>query len=167
MLLQSCVTRKLRSSPVSNSIVEQIRPLGDERQLAGCVYCGARSTTRNHVPSEILLSKPFPENLPVVLACNDCNQGFSGDEAYIADLIECARVGSADPVEITDKRVRELLERQPKLRSQFTDARVISDDGSVFFRPEGREVRNVVMKLARGHAAFELHDPRVKKDRRH
>lgn len=53
--------------------MKQIQPTGDDRVLAGCVYCGAFPDTRDHVPSRMLLDKPFPGKLPVVPCCSSCN----------------------------------------------------------------------------------------------
>jgi hypothetical protein len=51
----------------------------DERLKGICAYCGARPESRDHVPSRVLLDKPYPENLPVVEACFKCNGEFSAD----------------------------------------------------------------------------------------
>ena len=48
-----------------------------------CIYCGAESGTREHVPSKVFLDEPYPEDLPVLPACFNCNNGFSDDEAYV------------------------------------------------------------------------------------
>ena len=41
-----------------------------------CIYCGAKSDSREHCPSKVFLSKPYPDNLPVLPACIKCNNGF-------------------------------------------------------------------------------------------
>ena len=66
----------------------------DERLTGKCIYCGRNPETRDHVPSRVLLDKPFPDNLPVVDACRTCNEDFSQDEEYLACLIECAICGT-------------------------------------------------------------------------
>jgi len=61
---------------------------GDKRQIAHCVYCGKGIETREHTPPKVLLDVPYPENLPVIQACEICNQGYSLDEEYFACLID-------------------------------------------------------------------------------
>jgi hypothetical protein len=51
-----------------------------------CVYCGEAADTREHCPSKVFLAKPYPSDLPVVPACEKCNNGFSADELYTRHL---------------------------------------------------------------------------------
>lgn len=140
-------------------MVDQLRDFSDERLRGGCVFCDAKvEDTRDHVPSRVLLDRPYPENLPVVPACEPCNNGFSLDEQYLACLIDCVVVGSTDPERVQREQVRKILAENPKLRERLEGAR-LEDGGSTSFVPEGDRVRNVVVKLARGHAAFELGTP--------
>lgn len=140
-------------------MVDQLRDLSDERLRDGCVFCDDKvEDTRDHVPSRVLLDRPYPENLPVVPACTACNNGFSLDEQYLACLIDCVVAGSTDPQRVQRDQVRKILEQNPKLRERLEGAR-LENGGSTFFVPEADRVRNVVMKLARGHAAFELGTP--------
>jgi hypothetical protein len=136
--------------------VDQIQDLADDRLLQGCIHCGLGvEETRDHVPSRVLLEPPFPTNLPVVPACYACNNGLSRDEEYLACLIECAIAGSTDPDEIRRPSVANTLRRRPALRSRLEAAKSVID-GTVTFLAEEARVHNVLLKLARGHAAFEL-----------
>lgn len=137
--------------------MKQIVPFGDERVLAACIYCGAEADSREHVPSRVLLDEPFPENLPVVPSCLACNNSFSLDEEYSAVLIDCVRVGSADPTSHHRSKVQRILARQPALSARLDAARSLQEDGTVAFTADLDRVRNVVVKIAKGHAAFELH----------
>jgi hypothetical protein len=103
----------------------------------------------------VLLDPPLPENLPVVGACYPCNQGFSRDEEYLACLVESVIAGSTEPDAIRRPRVAEILRRAPALRARIEAAR-ITEGGEIRFRVEPDRIRNVVLKLARGHAAYEL-----------
>lgn len=38
-----------------------------------CIYCGNVSDTREHVPSKVFLSKPYPDDLPVLPLYKRCN----------------------------------------------------------------------------------------------
>lgn len=135
--------------------MEQYRHLADGRLVVGCTYCGAPENTRDHVPSRVLLDSPFPENLPVVGACLDCNNGFSQDEQYLACLIESVIAGSTDPSQFRRPSVAEAMRRIPALRARIENARH-SDGDTTRFDVEWGRVENVLLKLARGHAAFEL-----------
>lgn len=138
--------------------MEQLRNFGDERQMAVCVYCGRRTETRDHVPSKVFLDNPYPANLPVVPACQLCNLGFSLDEEYVACLVECTLTGSTGLNRIKRNKIRRILERKPALMSRIFKAHRKDPEGTSF-NVEMDRVRNVVLKLARGHAAFELNEP--------
>ncbi len=139
--------------------MDQLRNLADPRLLDGCIYCDGAPETRDHVPARILLDKPYPENLPPVDACFDCNNGLASDEEYIVCLIECAIAGSTDPNVIRRPRVAKILRHSAALRSRLESAKRLLD-GRVTFVAEDDRVENVIRKLAAGHAAFELSSAR-------
>ena len=139
--------------------MEQLRNLGDERQTGFCVYCGSTTETRDHVPSKVFLDEPYPTNLPVVPACRSCNEGFSLDEEFVACLVACALAGSASARDVRSEKISRILQTKPALASRIDKAREENLFGDVAFRVESDRVRNVVLKLARGHAAFELNEP--------
>jgi hypothetical protein len=127
--------------------------------MAFCVYCGGDTKTRDHVPSRVFLDEPYPLNLPVVPACQRCNEKFSLDEEYLACMIECVLAGAPRVEDIRRDKIRQILAKKPALVSRLAQARSQTGDG-VVFAVEVARVRNIVMKLARGHAAYELHEPR-------
>jgi hypothetical protein len=135
--------------------MEQIRDYSDERLHGKCVFCGGPDETADHVPSRVFLDKPYPENLPCVPACHKCNSGFSLDEEYLACLIGCVKAGSADPKAMHRPKVARTLEQKPDLASRILSGRTEGPSGPIF-TPEADRVRNVIVKLARGHAAFEF-----------
>lgn len=126
----------------------------DDRLEGFCIYCGGKPETRDHVPSKIILDNPFPENLPVVPACDKCNQDFSQDEEYFACLIECILRGTTEPDKLKREKVKDILSRKPKLKARLEEAKVIKD-GQTYFQTEEKRIRNVILKLARGHATYE------------
>lgn len=128
----------------------------DERLKGKCIYCGAPPKTVEHVPSRVFLDNPLPENLPVVEACQKCNAGFSYDEEYLACLLECVMVGTTEAREITRDKIRRAFSRNTRLKSQLDGCRRIDDAGNIWWQPEEERVRNIVIKLAQGHAAYEL-----------
>jgi len=137
-------------------MVQHVNDYADDRLILNCVYCDAgNQATRDHVPSKVLLDKPYPTNLPVVPCCEECNHSFSKDEEYLACLIECVRTGTTDPDKLERETVRRILREQPKLRARIDNARR-EENGEIRFYPENDRVENVLLKLARGHSAFEL-----------
>ncbi len=135
--------------------MDQLIDFADDRLTSGCIYCGGLADTRDHVPSRIFLDPPYPENLPVVGSCKSCNQGFSKDEQYLVCLLEAARAGSADPDRIKRPSVARALRRSPALQARI-DAAKRSVGDRIEFSVEEDRVRNVMLKLAKGHSAFEL-----------
>ncbi len=134
--------------------MEQLTSYADDRLVASCIYCGAGIETRDHCPSHILLDQPYPEYLPVVPSCASCNRGFSLDEEYFACLVECVKAGSIEAVQ--RPKIRATLNHSPALAVRLTQARSIDPNGTPSFDIEQDRVKNIVLKLARGHAAFEL-----------
>jgi hypothetical protein len=144
--------------------MDQLTNFADNRLISGCIYCGSSAETRDHVPSKCLLEPPYPPNLPVVGCCDDCNQDFSKDEQYFVCLIESVLCGSTDPDKIGRESVARTMRNSPALRSRIESSRT-EIDGQIAFVPETERVQNVMLKLARGHAAFELSQPcRTKPD---
>ncbi len=137
--------------------MDHLNSYADSRLIAACIHCGAATETRDHCPSRILLDEPYPENLPVVPACASCNGGFSLDEEYFACLVECARTGSTEAVQ--RPKIRRILKESPALAARLRNARQATDDGQTSFSTEGERINTVALKLARGHAAFELSEP--------
>ncbi len=138
--------------------MDQLSDLADDRLINDCIYCGGVAETRDHVPSRNLLDRPYPENLPVVGACIKCNQGFSKDEEYLVCLLASAIAGSTDPDKIRRPSVARAMRRSPALRARIESAKKCTND-RIVFNIEDNRVRNVMLKLARGHAAFELSQP--------
>jgi hypothetical protein len=139
--------------------VDQLRNYGDERQASRCAYCAGTPETRDHVPSRVLLDEPYPENLPVVGACHECNQSFSRDEVYLACLIDAVLAGSASAAAVGRAKIARILREQPSLELRLAAARA-EVNGVTTFSVDESAVRRVVLKLARGHALFELNEPR-------
>jgi len=138
--------------------MKQLSDLADDRLINNCIFCGSLADTRDHVPSKILLDSPYPENLPVVGACKTCNQGFSQDEQYLVCFLESVFAGSTDPDKISKSSVARAMKRAPALRARIEESR-FEVDGKIIFTPEEKRIKNVLLKLARGHAAFELSQP--------
>jgi hypothetical protein len=140
--------------------MQQFPHFGDERNKGWCVFCGAPMETRDHAPSRVFLDEPYPENLPVVPACHACNQSFSLDEEYLACLVECARTGSVEQARAARPKIAKTLNGKALLETRLVSARHETAD-QIFWTPEDERVRNVIVKLARGHVAYEQNEPRL------
>ncbi len=129
----------------------------DQRLTGMCAYCGAEPDTRDHVPSKVLLDEPYPAQLPVVDACVNCNAGFSLDEQYLACLLECVLSGTALSTGVQREKIRRTLLDNPHLKARIAACERRDDDGNLTWTPEADRIRRVVMKLARGHTAYEFY----------
>lgn len=134
---------------------------GDNRKKDYCVHCGGPNQSRDHVPSKILLDEPYPENLLVSPSCLSCNQGFSLDEEYLSCLIECVLIGEVDPAKIERQRIAEILTKNSRLAETLKKSRVAKDNGLFEWQADAKRIIAVLLKLARGHVAYELNEPRL------
>lgn len=143
----------------------------DERNKAWCIHCGStlsnKKCNRDHVPSRTLLNKPYPENLSIVIICEDCNEDFSKDEEYTSAFLSAVLSGSTDPdlqKIATGKRV---FTENKKLRARIEKSKIEyetqSGSSNIVWRPEIKRIENVVLKNSRGHAYFELGEPLMEK----
>ena len=128
----------------------------DDRLKGMCAYCGGAPDSRDHVPSKILLDEPYPDNLPVTESCTTCNQGFSVAEEYLACLIECVTNGTTCPNENFRPKIAAILKARSSIASKIESGKHLGEDGNLFWQPDEELVRDVVLKLARGHIAYEL-----------
>ena len=128
----------------------------DNRLKGFCIYCGRHSETRDHVPSKVLLDKPFPKNLPVVECCLECNLSFSADEEYVACFIECILAGSTDPSKLKRAKVVKILEKKASLAKRISSSRKSLSKKMNYWKPEMNRIEKIILKLARGHLDFEL-----------
>ncbi len=132
----------------------------DERNRSFCPQCGREQYNRDHVPSKILLDEPYPANLPFVSTCLGCNQDASLDEEYTACFIECVINGSVDPENAAREKIARILQAKPALRARIEKCRIENAD-KIYFTPERQRIERVLIKLARGHAAYELAVPQL------
>jgi len=134
---------------------------GDVRQTQFCSLCGGKTESRDHVPPKFFLDKPYPENLPVIYTCDVCNHGASKDEVYVASVIECIKSESADTKLLQREKIRKAMNYSSKLASKISQARVELSGGRVDFEIEEKRLENIIVKLAKGHVAFELNSPQL------
>ena len=121
-----------------------------------CCYCGLEiGTTRDHVPSKILLDKPYPENLMTVPCCKDCNNSFSADEEYVAALIEKSWNGCLDDDFIEREAVRRSLRHSESIRARLSNLFQKSNNGMLYLNFEEGRLENVIRKTALGLGRYE------------
>lgn len=133
----------------------------DERLTGMCCFCGREPDTRDHVPSRILLDDPFPDDLPVVDACRSCNESFSQDEEYLACLLECAIRGTVEPSDVSRPKVARILPERPLLAARLRECCHTDESGNLVWQADTNRVRNIIVKLARGHMAYDLGLPQL------
>lgn len=137
---------------------------GDERALGLCALCGDSTETRDHVPPKVLLDDPLSSPAAVVPACERCNRTLSRDEEYFACAVEVALKGTTELVALRPK-VQGILHHSPKLALRLARSLIRVPDprsgrsGWPELSIEIDRVSRVVVKVARGHALHELHDP--------
>ena len=136
----------------------QLKTFSDKRLDYMCSYCGGMPETRDHVPSRILLDDPFPENLPIVPCCLKCNQSFSLDEEYFACVLECVLHGTTEIEKLERVKVKSILSRKETLQQRIENS-IVFQNGNKIFQIESDRMRNVIVKLAKGHAKYENSQP--------
>lgn len=128
----------------------------DERLKGNCAHCGASADSRDHIPSRVLLDEPYPENLPVAESCSKCNGGFSADEEYMSCLIECVIQGTTLPNDRFREKVAKILKERPSIAVRIENGKKFDQNNNPIWQPEWNRLREVILKLARGHMAYEL-----------
>jgi hypothetical protein len=88
------------------------------------------------------------------------NNDLSLHEEYLACLLECVLAGEVDSSKVRRRRIGALLDRKPLIVERLRNARS-EIDGVPTWSVETERVRAVVLKLTRGHAAYELNEPQI------
>lgn len=117
-----------------------------------CIYCGNVSDTREHAPSKVFLSNPYPENLPVLPACKKCNNSFSDDELYTEVYIDSLKYLSGRQ-ESLRKENQERIYRNSAFIDAQNDLRNYYDIGEM---SRNIKIKRILTKLAICHSVFEL-----------
>jgi len=143
--------------------MRQIRNLGDDRQGTWCVHCGTTSKgSRDHIPSKSFLDRPYPQNLPTLDICDDCNKSFSIDEEYVACAIECIACGTTDPDGLSRTKIAKSLRSNEKLKNRIHRSKSrqldLFDKDRILWNVEIERVSAVLLKNARGHVLYELNE---------
>ena len=107
--------------------MDEIKEFSDERNKAWCVHCGwplaSLKASRDHVPTKTLLRPPYPANLPIVMVCHDCNQGFAKDEQYLVAFLSAVLAGTTDPPRRSNSNAARILQHNTELRAAIDASR--------------------------------------------
>lgn len=120
----------------------------------GCIYCGRLAKTREHVPSKTFLKEPYPENLPTIPACLECNNGFSSDEKYVSCFLDVLKAAVYAGYTCSADTIRR-LEKDDNLRTLLNE-QISIFDGKIRFQIDSERLCRILIKLAKGHAGFEM-----------
>lgn len=137
--------------------MKRIDSYGDRRFLTGCFHCGGKPDTVDHAPPKVLLDRPYPDEMISVPSCYDCNNSASLDESWLACLIECVVTGEVEAARVSRPVVAKMLARSRALAASMAAIRSVTENG-ITFLPNMDRVRRIVTKIARAHAAYELHE---------
>ena len=147
--------------------MDEIEEFSDARHKAWCIHCraslGSVKTSRDHVPTKTLLRPPYPANLPIVLVCHDCNQGFRKNEEYLVAFLSVVISGTTDPELQVSASAARILRHNTQLRAEIELAKreYKSRDGqdNLIWNADLNRIVPVVVKNARGHAFYEYGEP--------
>lgn len=128
--------------------------MNERLRLESCVYCGGNPETREHIPPKIFLDLPYPKSLPVVPACNRCNNAKSADEEYLACLLECIVSGTTDIAQLEREKIKKSLLHSQRLQSKIANAKRDMPEG-IIWDVDHERVNSLAVKLAQGHIAYE------------
>lgn len=126
----------------------------DDRLNDCCAFCGSYAETEDHVPSRCFLDKPYPQNMPVVPCCKQCNHDFSEDEEYVSCLIDCMKAHTTNPDEIQREKTRKTLLHSIGLKERIA-SQIRDFGGETIYDIEKERFKKIMRKLAFGHLAYE------------
>jgi hypothetical protein len=119
--------------------------------LFSCIYCRSPANTRDHVPPQVFLERPFPINYRTVPACQTCNASWSLDEQYMAVVL--AKI-SSHPSLIKKLEDGGIVDRtlmaSPKFDAALLNALSVADDGRLWLRIETERLKRIVTKIGYG-----------------
>lgn len=116
-----------------------------------CIYCGEPADSKEHIPSKVFLTKPYPNNLGIVPACRKCNKSFSGDEVFLSILIEKLKSRYFYPNYEYSQEVETRINYNKKIVNDIEKALQDND-----FSNFDNTIQRVLFKLALGHSVFEI-----------
>ena len=94
------------------------------------------------------------ENLPIIPAYFECNNGYSEDEKYVACFLDLLK--SRIYLDYTQNKQTDIrLSKDEKLQ-MILQEQIWIENGKVYFKLDKQRILRIILKLARGHTGFEL-----------
>lgn len=122
-----------------------------------CVYCCKEANSREHIPSKIFLDKPYGTNLAILPSCIECNNSYSGDEQYLACLVDYVQYKLSDFKTVKRSKIQKTFNSRPHIESEFENSTKYADDGSIDYIEFNLDrIKHVLLKLSLGHAIYSL-----------
>jgi hypothetical protein len=134
-----------------------------KHRIRTCVFCGLqKSCDRHHVPAKSLFSRPLPNDLKTVDACQECHASLKKDEDWFRFAIAARWDAGKHSVaqEVVDAAVRGLAdEKRRGLRkrvvSSIEEVDVVTPAGlylgrAARFKPDIKRLHRVVSFTVRG-----------------
>ena len=78
----------------------------------------------------------------------------------MACLLECTLCGTTNPNLVKREKIKKILKRKSKLRNRIEGAKR-TVNGQTYFQTEVSRMKNVIKKLAYGHAKYENSEPKL------
>lgn len=122
-----------------------------DKNNSDCIYCGEIADSREHVPSKVFLTRPFPDNLGIVPACSKCNKSFSSDEIFLSILIEKLKSRYFYPNYEYSSEVESRINYNKKIVSDIEN--ILQNNDVSYFDDR---IQRMLFKLAVGHSVFEI-----------
>lgn len=82
-------------------------------------------------------------------------------EEYLACFLSCVLDGTTSPEKISRPKTARILREKPALAARIYGSLETLSSGELTWIPEEERVQTVLLKLARGHIAYELSLPRL------
>ena len=117
---------------------------------------GKRS--KDPVPSKCILQVPYPENIPPITVCKECNEKWSVAEEYFATFLSVVLSGSVEPDKQVFPVAKKVLLRKPNIRKRIAQACVVTDEGACLWAPEQSLINDFILKNALAHRYHETHE---------
>lgn len=124
-----------------------------------CPYCGCEldssNTTVDHIPSKVLIDKPYPAELATIPCCRSCNKGFSSDEEYASVLVECVKNQTFNPNAFSRESIKKTVSHTPSLIETVRQRVIFESKDRFSIDPDDNRFKAVLLKLVKAHLRFE------------
>ena len=130
----------------------------ERKTSMSCVFCGLPAETREHTPSKVFLSKPYPDNLSLVPSCGECNNSFSNDELYTFILLKMLIHDYFPDLNIIDNYVQDKIDNTKEGREAVESINKFLEQRNSHPGENFSDVRieRILRKLAISHATHDL-----------